>query len=390
MSALDDLLRDQSYSSTSFAAVMARPSRPRRPKNQLKSPLLAFPAEIRNKIYRYALVRDGPIDLWPHRWTKDDPSNPPPPTPLTLKVRHQQDLAFVRKELSPALLGTCTQVYREAAMLFWSMNHWRFSGRSGWQGLLRFFLTIGPEARMRIRRLDVHAPIYMRWPVKDSDNKDLNGRSKNFPKMHMVKIPKEGHLDRVAIQRVCVLLSQDRSLEELNFIIPTGFRNGDEDDYGGYEVDHDMEVESVTRLLKIQELDFVKKTIVVEGGGYLAVDDGPNQIMSEGWDLKCEPGSFIWEKGSEDKGGNTDYQKNEVVETRQWHSPARQWDYLEGAKNLMAPEESISSHANGGRHKQALPVRPRSLTAFGGCQFIEDAGLILPLQHLTKSDVHEM
>ena len=239
---------------------------------------------------------------------------------------------------------------------------------------------------MRIRRLDVHAPVYMRWPVKDADNKDLNGRSKNFPKMHMVKIPEEGHLDRVAIQRVCALLAQDRSLEELNFIIPTGFRNGDEDDYGGYEVDHDMEVESVTRLLKIQELDFVKKTMVVEAGGYLAVDDGPNQINCEGWDLKCEPGSFIWEKGTEDKGGNTDYQKTEVAETRTWHSPARQWDYLEGVKNLLAVEEDISTHANGGRHRPTLQVGPRALAAFGRCHFIEDGGIILPLQHITLEE----
>ena len=275
-------------------------------------------------------------------------------------------------------------------MLFWGDNHWRFSGRSGWQGVLRFFLTIGPEARSRIRRLDVHAPIYMRWPVKDSDNKDLNGRSKNFPKMHMATILEEGHLDRVAIQRVCVILARDRSLEELNFIIPSGFRNGDEDDYGGYEIDHDMEVESMTRLLKIKGLDSIKKTILVEKGGYLAVDDGPGQIMAEGWDLICQPGSFIWEKSTEDpdKGGLTDYRKHEVSKTRKWQSPQRQWDYLEGVKGLLTEKDEISVHANGGRHSRILPARPRSLTAFGGCRFIADGESILPLRHLTEPDTH--
>ncbi|KAL9128224.1 MAG: hypothetical protein Q9217_003070 [Psora testacea] len=367
---------------------MARRSRPRRPKHQLKSPLLALPPELRNKIYRYALLRDEPIDLWPHKWTKPDTIDQPSCTALTLKVRHQESLRYVRKEMATGLLGTCSQVYDEATNLFWGENHFRFSGRSGWQGLLRFFLTIGPQARSRIRRLDVHAPIYMRWPVKDSDNKDLNGRSKNFPKMHMVKIPEEGHLDRIAIQRVCMLLAQDRSLEEMNFVIPAGFRNGDEDDYGGYQEDHDMvDVESHARLLRIESLDFVRKTVVVEKGGYLAVDDGPAQIMAEGWDLVCEPGSFIWEKGEEDKGGNTEYKKREVAETRKWRSPARQWDYLEGVKTLLRDEEGVSAHANEGMHRGYMPPRARSLAAFGGCRFIEDDGVILPLR--TAGDAND-
>ena len=364
---------------------MARSPRPRRPKHQLQSPLLALPPELRIKIYRYALVRDEPIDLWPHKWTKSD--NPDQSSPvLTLKIRHQEGLQHVRKEMATGLLGTCSQVYDEAFMMFWGDNHFRFSGRSGWQGLLRFFLTIGPQARSRIRRLDVHAPVYMRWPVKDSDNKDLNGRSKNFPKMHMAKIPEEGHLDRVAIQRACVLLAQDRSLEELNFIIPAGFRNGDEDDYGGYQEDHDMDVDSQVRLLRIDSLDFVKKTVVVEKGGYLAVDEGPAQIMAEGWDLICEPGSFIWEKGQEDKGGNTDYKKHDVTEKRIWRSPARQWDYLEGMARLLTAEEEVSVHASGGKHKGRSSQHPRSLAAFGGCGFIEDGGVILPLHDTNAID----
>ncbi|KAG8532066.1 uncharacterized protein KY384_003703 [Bacidia gigantensis] len=356
--------------------------RPRRPKQQLQSPFLSLPPELRNKIYRYALVREDPIDLWPHRWTIPIAAEDSKPTPLNLKVRHQEGLNHVRKEMAVGLLGTCSQMYREAALMFWGENRWRFSGRSGWQGLLRFFLTIGPHARQRIRKLDVHAPIYMRWPVKDSDNKDLNGRSKNLPKMHMVKIPEEGHLDRMAIQRGCALLEQDRTVDEMNFIIPDGFRNGDEDEFGGYDLDHDLESESHDRLLRVQGLDFIKKTIVVEKGGYLAVDDGPAQIMAEGWDVVCLPGSFIWEKGEEDKGGNSDYQKQENTRLRKWHSPARQWDYLEGVKYLFE-ETEISIHANGGRQKQKEPSLSRSLTAFGGCLFIEDEGIIIRLQEPT-------
>ena len=99
---------------------------------------------------------------------------------------------YVRKEMAIGLLRTCRQVYNEAVTFFWADNQFKFSGRSGWQGFLRFYLTIGSQARARIKRIDVHAPIYMRWPVKDADNKDLNGRSKNFPHMHMAKVEPEG------------------------------------------------------------------------------------------------------------------------------------------------------------------------------------------------------
>ena len=363
---------------------MVKLPRPRRPRSQLQSPLLALPPELRNKIYHYALVRTEPIDLWPHKWIDQEVSKTSndDESPYNLKVRHQKDLEFVRKEMCTGLLGTCSQVYREASLLFWGGNQWKFSGRSGWQGLLRFLLTIGPEARARIRTLEVHAPIYMRWPVKDSDNKDMNGRSKNYPKMHMAKISEEGHLDREAIQRVCAVLCQERFVEAINFIIPSGFRNGDEDDFGGYDLDHDMEPESRARLERLEDLDFVRKTVIVENGGYLAVSDGPAEIMAKGWDLTCLPGSFIWEKGEEDKGGNTDYEKREVTQTRHWISPARALDFLDGVKSLFN-EEDVSVHSCGGKQMIIRPAKTRKLSAFGGCQFIEDDGVIMPVQNLS-------
>ena len=169
-------------------------------KGQLQSPLFRLPSEIRTKIYRYALVRDEPLDLWPHKWTK--PKEEGIQSVGGLKIRHQESLEYVRKEMATGLLGTCCQVYNEAAAFFWSDNHFKFSGRSGWQGFLRFYLTIGPQARARIQRVSVHAPCYMRWPVKDVDNKDLNGRSKNLPHMHMVKIDSEGRKSKFWISIV--------------------------------------------------------------------------------------------------------------------------------------------------------------------------------------------
>ena len=343
-----------------------------------------MPPEIRTKIYRLALIRNEPIDLWPHKWTTSENQTHGRAFPRFrrrvggLKIRHQESLEYVRKEMATGLLGTCTQIFNEASGLFWGGNRFRFSGRSGWQGLLRFLLTIGPEARARIRTLDVHAPIYMRWPEKDTDKKDMNGRSKNFPKMHMTKIPEEGHLDRQAVQRVCMLLAQDRALLELNFLIPAAFRNGDETTFGGYTLDHDNDTEiGRLRLQRIESLDWVKKTVVVEKDGYLAVKDGPQQIMDQGWDVVCLPGSFIWEKGFNDKIGSAYYEKHEVSEKRTWRSPARDLDYLEGVKKLFMEAEDVSIHANGGRHeRRGRKIKlERELRGFGPCSSLEDENI---------------
>ena len=363
---------------------MTRASRPRRrQQSQLQSPLLRLPPEIRNKIYRLVLVREEPIDLWPHKWTASESVRADRDTIRSLirsrrgvgglKVRHQESLEYVRKQMGTGLLGTCTQVFNEASGLFWSTNRFRFSGRSGWQGLLRFFLTIGPEARARIRTLDVHAPIYMRWPEKDTDKKDMNGRSKNFPKMHMAQVTQEGHLDRQAIQRVCVLLEQDRALEEINFILPASFRNGDETTFGGYTFDHDNDAEiGHLRLQRIECLEWVKKTVVVEKDAYMAVEDGPQQVMAKGWDVICLPGSFIWEKGEKDKSGKRHYEKHEISEKRVWRSPARDLDYLDGVKNLFIEAEEVSVHANGGRHvRRGRDIKlERALKGFTPCASI--------------------
>ena len=367
---------------------MTRRPRPRKPKQyhtQQQSSFLSLPPELRAKIYRYALISPAPIDLWPHVYHIDLTGNSEweartstwsekttALNKLRFKTRNQTGLIYVRKEMGTGLLGTCRQVYNEAAMFFWADNIFRFTGRSGWQGLLRFFLTIGPAARARIRRLDIHAPIYMRWPEKNGeegsgDVRDLNGYSKNFPKMHMVKITDEGHLDRVAIQRVCTILAQDRTLEEINFIIPAGFRNGDEHYYGGYIDDHDGGEDQYDRLRKISTLDFPKKTVVVEAGGYLAVSHGPRKLMDQGWDLVCLPGSAIYEP----KEGQADeLEKHEVNETRTWKSPMREWDYLLGLNTMFHIPEPMDIHANGGKHAKSFPILERELKGFGGCKFV--------------------
>ena len=250
-------------------------------------------------------------------------------------------------------------------MYFWAKNIFRFSGRSGWQGLLRFLLTIGPQARRRIHRLDVHAPFYMRWPDKPVSFVDLNGISKNYPKMHMAKIPPENHLDTQAIQRVCCILAEDRTLETMNWEIPDDFRNGDgeDDDFGGYTENHYHQTVAHETLYKI---DFVKITVVVEPGGYLAVETGPEQILRLGYNLAFLKGSFAHEKNEEGK-----FMKTKVTESRIDFSRYRDYEYLIGIDALFPDVEPVSVHANGGKHWVSSRKLERVLKGFGSCNFID-------------------
>lgn len=283
------------------------------------SPFLTLlPLEIRILIYEHALISAKPLDLWPQQWYNITDletvgtRNVPP-----FMVRRQDSLLFIRKELATGLLGTCEQIYNEASGYFWSKNHWRFSGRSGWQGLLRFFLTIGRKARSRIQKLDVHAPIYMRWDKRVSF-RSLDGRSKNHPKMHMARIEAEGHLDNQSIQAVCGIIQQDRTLLELNFVVPAYFRNGDHDSFGGYDMNH----EGGTGPLRcIQRLDFVNKTVVFEEKSYLAVMKGVEGMLQQGWNVSCMSGSFVYEIAEDG-----DFRGSWVLENRRWNAR----DYVDG------------------------------------------------------------
>ena len=104
-----------------------------------RTPLLDLPGEIREKIYRYALTKPEPINLWPnsfHPYMIGDSDRERRSSTLRA-VRNQHDLLYVRKEMATGLLGTCRMVYDEAAYYFWSENTFRFSGKGGWHGLLR-------------------------------------------------------------------------------------------------------------------------------------------------------------------------------------------------------------------------------------------------------------
>ncbi|KAL8939079.1 MAG: hypothetical protein Q9216_003557 [Gyalolechia sp. 2 TL-2023] len=282
---------------------------------------LSLPAEIRNSIYRLALISESKIDLWPDAFvpehskmlprtfagkhydhacledlpdeykirdeiekglmmsvyfdgeTDDDeepdaPYNPfnvrygDPLTPFVVRhgwtrlrksvpkhfahlraiddetvcfpatvfdiqrhlIRDQHDLRKLRKELATGLLTTCKLVRAEASPLFWGENNFRFSGDGGWDGLLRFFITIGPVARRYITHMDISVPLEgIEWLGNYflyNDTTYLDVRSKNNPKLRMTKIPSAGSGSLSTVHQVAKIIREDGFLKRLTLLIP--------------------------------------------------------------------------------------------------------------------------------------------------------------------------
>lgn len=259
----------------------------------------------------------------------------------------QRDLLYVRKHLATGLLGTCTEVYNEAADLFWGSNIWRFSGDEDWVVLYRFLLTIGPVARTRIHRLDV-AGICTSSDIQPLPTYE-NWQTKNHPKLHMTKL--WWNKWRTAWPHcrdfVFEILMREKSLRELNLLVPYGYRLRCAE---GWE--------------NIIPFDFLPRVrIVVELGGVLY---GGSEVAIAGWDLLGLPGSDVL--NVMDNGLN--YFAKTTDQECVWRSTV---DHLTGVSQLFETEE-ISVHANNGRAR--IPGKgqkmARELKAFGPCVVVVD------------------
>ena len=339
---------------------------------QQNSPFLDLPAEIRNQIYQLALISPSPIDLWPRQhitglehFTKDavlqerysrwEPQrgrralrNDYIYDELEFRVQH--DLVQVRTQLATGLLGTCKQIHVEAANYFWGDNTWRFSDDEEWEGLLRFLLSIGPGATARIRRLDVLAP---------SASPDIPSRwstihVKNYPKMHLAKLHGKT-LDR--FDTVYALLSREKTIRELNFLVPASRSLAHAMKYMFEDQD-------------IPDFHFTKVKIVVERGGSL--NGGSEQIaeyVKEGWEVCGLPGSSIQEDGPIGIGTT----KQQYEDGHRIWKPNSELERLIGLRQLFE-EEALSVHASGGKAKpQGKHINTeRELKGFGPCMIIVD------------------
>ncbi|CAN9339028.1 unnamed protein product [Alternaria sp. RS040] len=101
--------------------------------NQRNSPLLRLPAELRNRVYEYAL---GGHEIWV--------TTPIPETKTKIYLDRWGDVpAFT-------LLKVCSQIYAEAALLPYSLNTFFFNGKLS----LDLFVKEFPKsATQAIRRL---------------------------------------------------------------------------------------------------------------------------------------------------------------------------------------------------------------------------------------------
>ncbi|KAL8717329.1 MAG: hypothetical protein Q9225_005421 [Loekoesia sp. 1 TL-2023] len=244
-------------------------------------------------------------------------------------VRDQQDLHFIRKDLAAGLMRSCRLVRREAAPYFWGANHFRFSGQGGWQGLLRFLLTVGPAARRHITTIDVVAPYGSYWwpgnqvvghvPV-------LDGRSKNDPRLRMAKLPHQKYDCRSThIADVCEILVSDKTLQQLNLVVAGGC----------------FERLSQAHVDKHEQLclpAFTQVNLILEDGAYLSDRSAFPRVNNLEWNIICQPGSYVREQVDQLKA-------RQFVKQQTWKH--HKYSFLEGVPSLFgSPHEDFNEVDN--------------------------------------------
>ncbi|KAK4502305.1 hypothetical protein PRZ48_005730 [Zasmidium cellare] len=182
---------------------------------------LDLPGEIRNRIYRLALVFDEPFELVP----KAGGSKRAPGRAL---VACKKQFA---KSLGPRkVLRVNKQVNKEASDIFYGENRFCFTAVVGWQVLRGFMATIGKDNAARLRKITVH----IHWPGQDTklndsiDKCDLHGwdfgevlSPEEFFEIHKP-------LDKVRTfeeaYQECIKIFEDAGvLESLNLVLSYGF-----------------------------------------------------------------------------------------------------------------------------------------------------------------------
>ena len=197
---------------------------------------LDLPAEIRNQIYHLALVREASekIELWPDLYSEDEYGRGLYTLPIPRRTVSEEQavlawyypgLLYVRKELAVGILATCRQVHDEAAGLFWSGNHFSFSGYLGWYGLLRFLSTIGEDAKAHMRCLSVEAPFFS-WNGQYSEQffkTKLDELNTYATGMRLAEVyPEPSECGLVPIGRK--MLKKFHQINALHLVVPRGRR----------------------------------------------------------------------------------------------------------------------------------------------------------------------
>lgn len=379
----------------------------RRQKIKQNSPFLDLPGEIRTQIYRAALQKPTPIDLWPAEVILDPSQHPESAQlpslwpsllkraakrrdPASTKFRYQRDLEYVRKEMATGLLGTCAQVYSEAAPIFWSCNIWRFGGDEQCVGLLYFLHTIGRAARARLRIIEVFPPIEVSRvlafttregvPVAEREYWDAPATTlwKNYPKMHMVKLARYYEDPDDNVQQILRMLGEEKSLREIRFVVPRGWTL-DQSQYAlvgttrqrfatrqGF-VSHN---EPVLNFPTFALVRWLRRVVLFEKEATLKGTAHVNILNEEGLHVVCGKGSRM-----SVQGGQTDTPEKVAVDLEY---PAHTYDLepLDAVEELFREVEEVSLPAKAGKTntRSNRADAPRVLKGFGGCRFVYREG----------------
>ena len=383
-----------------FDVMAPRPKshRKNRPGRRLvqDSPFLDLPGEIITQIYRCALLKQDPIDLWPGEAVLDPSEFPQFANPsewvqlMQRKEKHvhshnvifrrQRHLQYVRKEMATGLLGTCSQIYYEVVHIFWSENTWRFSSDQRWEGLLRFLLTIGSPARSKLRRIEIFAPLMISrigtYPTTDSHSASLAtywnshpatywnshpSYCKNHPKTHMAKLEGEYRSRDDNYRQVIKLLDEEKVLKELRFIVPREWSLDRED----YEQELESSLIPEVHLPMFASMQWLRQVVVFEEGATMIGANYIDILTKEGLDIICRKGSRMVTQSdppipSDELAAECEYHAHDELKP------------LTALSELFKEDPEISVSAKGGKaNKRSNCANPsRVLKGFGGCRFV--------------------
>ena len=353
------------------------------------SPFLDLPGEIRTQIYRCALLKQDPIDLWPAKAVLDPFHFPQVANrsewaqlkqrkkkhfhPSDVRFRQQRHLQYVRKEMATGLLETCSQIYYEAVHIFWSENTWRFSGDHLWEGLLRFLLTIGSPARSKLRRIEIFAPLMLSRIVTHQTpdahsaanalywNTCYSSHYKNHPKMHMTKLEGECRSRDDNCRQVIKLLDEEKALKELRFIVPREWTLDQEK----YELKLASSLIPEVHLPMFASMQWLRQVVVFEEGATLIGTNYIEILTKEGLDIICRKGSLMAAQS------DLSIPSNEVAVEYEHHAHD-ELKPLAALSELFKEDPEISVSAKGGKaNKRSNRANPsRVLKGFGGCRFV--------------------
>ena len=178
-----------------------------------------LPGEIRNRIYRYFLVIDPPIEFAPKSYSL-----------RSKKGNAARDHAHARlKKLKPILhlLRLSPEFNKEASDIFYGENEFRFTSNEGWNYLFAFLRTVGDANVARLRYLSICVP----WIGLDTDSSSGEYHNEFSHRMYNNRVKAIGlqfDLDTAPTFEKCVQLSfsilgQSGNLGVLRFVLPVSY-----------------------------------------------------------------------------------------------------------------------------------------------------------------------